>query len=256
MYLIDGQPYIDLTNEIDFDGFQAIENDINFGLAKSRAYFRDTGASVLNCYDKSIPSISDLMKKVVKPDFPNYEYYKKLGFNLTDCLAFAKYTDVYQSMGCSLQLRTFKQEAYSKPNHMAQKSDADAFYDNVCFDNFPSLKKWIENLKIFTETGRIVFFTNAPNESSSLHKDTFVGHVDNFILLNLHPERKTIFIYDEEHDAHLNIDSKAFVFDPRNWHGATSSSHSWTLRIDGKFDPDWARSLGIWEYFDTSTRIK
>jgi hypothetical protein len=255
MYLIDGQPYIDLTNEIDFDGLMSIEKEIAYGIAKSRSYLRDTGAGTINCYDKNVPSLQDMIKKIHNPDTPDYEYYKKLEFNLADCLLFAKYNNVYQSMGQSLSLRDFTSHALKSKNWIVKKSDSVAFTDSKCFSNFPSLKKWIENLKIFDETGRIVFFINAPGELHSVHKDTFVGHVDNFILINLHLDRKTIFIYDDETKQTLDINSRAFVFDVRNWHGSNSTSHSWSLRIDGKFNPTWARAMGFWDCFDTSKRI-
>lgn len=255
MHLIDGQPYIDLTNEIDFEGLLSIENEIAYGLAKSRWYIRDTGAGTRNCYDKTLPSLQDMIKMIHDPETPNYNYYKKLGFNISDCFIFAKYTGAYQAMGQSLSLRNFTTEAQKSDNWITRKSDSSAVSDSACFDNFPSLKKWINDLKIFDETGRIVFFMNAPEERHSLHKDAFVGHVDNFILINLHLDRKTIFIYDDETKQTLDINSRAFVFDVRNWHGSKSTSHSWSLRIDGKFNPTWARAMGFWDYFDTSKRM-
>jgi hypothetical protein len=41
--------------------------------------------------------------------------------------------------------------------------------------------------------------------------------------------------------------ARACVFDTNNWHCSLGNNTftSWSLRIDGSFNPEWARKIGI-----------
>jgi hypothetical protein len=261
MYLINEKLYIDLSGHVDLAGLESIEKEIVIGLVKSKEYFKDSSANFVNCYDKTLPCILEAIysktgsKKLDNPAHPYHEYYKQLDFNEVACLMFTRYMDKYQGMGQVLSLRSFRANALEKfapiTNLIMLKGEKAASYDRPWYiENFPKLKEWVDNLKIFDEIGRVLFFINAPGEKHSIHKDTFVGHVDNFILINLALDRKSLFILDETTGEKHIIDTKVSVFDTRNWHGTDSISHTWTLRVDGKFNPEWAKSLKIWRYFN------
>lgn len=257
MYLINEKLYIDLSSQVDLAGLESIEKDIVLGLVKSKKYLKDSGAAFKNCYDKSLPCVQDAIfvdnDKLSNPAHPLHSYYKQLNFFEADMLMFTRYLSAYQGMGQVLTLRSFTPTAYDKFGKVpwiTLKGEADAYYNQPYYiEHFTTLKKWIDNLTIFDSIGRILFFINAPGEKHSIHKDTFVGHVDNFILINLSLDRKNLFVFDETTGEKHTIDAKVSVFDPRNWHGSESTSHTWTLRIDGKFNPEWARSQKFWRYF-------
>jgi len=246
MFLINEKMYINLEDQIDLLALEAIKKDIVLGITKSKQFHRDTGAGGANCYNQSIPSILDYSwDKILRdPANPHYEYYKELDFVRKDCLTFIRYVEKTQQMGQSISLRNLIQQGNIK-----EKGSAIHTEELPAFNNFPKLTEWIYNLNIFDEIGRIVMFLNSPKEPHSIHKDTYVGWPDNFILINLDPDRKDIFILDDTGSKHV-VTSKAFVFDPRNYHGTVGKDYySWTLRIDGKFNKEWAESLGLWEHF-------
>jgi hypothetical protein len=246
MFLINEQMYISLEDQIDLPALELIKKDIVLGIAKSKRYIRDAGAGSSNCLDQDIPSILDygIKSKIEDPNGPYYNYFKKLNFVRDDCLTFIKYIEKTQQMGQALNLRSFIQQG-----NMQQKSSSIHTKATPAYGNFPELINWIDNLKIFDEIGRILLFFNAPNEPHSIHKDLYVGFPDNFMLINLDLDRKDIFILDDSGNRHI-VRSKAFVFDPRNYHGTVGKDfYSWTLRIDGKFNKEWAESMGFWEFF-------
>ena len=250
MYLIDDKPFIDLTSEIDIDDLRTIEYDIAYGLAKSKNFFWDVGPYVNNRYDTTLPSIATVPLTMKDVEHPYHEYFKKLNFNSVECQTFAKFAGSYQGMGYGLWLRAFDKQKIdlTKVGFMQHKANPDVHIDSPCYAHFPSLRKWIDNIPIFDKIGRIIFFLNAPGEIHSLHKDSYVGHVDSFILLNINQHKKTVFIFDDETKEKYTV-TDACVFDTRQWHGSTCNNCSWTLRIDGKFNYDWAKSKNLESYF-------
>lgn len=248
MHLINNQSFIDLTNHIDFDGLKAIEQDIIYGIVKNRASWAQGAASTKNLFHKGEVSLIDpTWPNVMQdPNNPDHEYFKKLNYDRADCMMFARYTGDYTQMGQTVWLR----KPYDTgPKGILNKCSADGCYDRPEYADFPTLKEWLEKQNIFEEIGRINFFLSAPGEPGQLHKDAWLGFPDNFILINLDPARKEVYMLDDNHNK-IIIDSPAYTFDTRNWHGTVGGKYySWTLRLEGMFSKVWAESVGIWETF-------
>jgi hypothetical protein len=246
-YQINNQPYLDLEPYIDLKGLESIEKDIILGIVKSRQFMNDDGSSTHNIFG-NLPSIVDstLIENISNPENENYEYYKILNFNIRQCRMFNRYLGKYTQMGQLMSLRN-----YNVPKGARLKGSQKDCTDYPAYENFPLLKQWINKLDIFTEIGRIIFWFNAPGEPHSIHKDTFVGYPDHFLLINLHPENKDLFLLDNNNNNKVSIASKAFCFDTRNYHGTQGKDfYSWTLRIDGKFNQQWLESIGLWDFFN------
>jgi hypothetical protein len=250
MKLINNQLYIDLTSQVDYEGLKSIEKDIVLGIVKSRENIREAGAAKRNFWPtaKQLSSCSLLdlgwTSEITKIDNPYYEYYKKLDFNMDKCKMFIKYIEPTIQMGTCLELR-------GHPPKMFQlKDSAKHCYDTPSMDHFSELKKWIYEQTIFKEIGRVIFFFNSPYDQHAMHKDHYFGNPEQFILINLQPNRKEFFIINRHDGSETVIPSNVIVFDPRNYHGTRGLEYySWTLRIDGKFNEEWAKSIGIWEHF-------
>lgn len=250
MHLINGQPYFDLEPHIDIEGFKNIEYDIILGLAKSRQGFVDTSSRNDNIYDKKLTSLFPVIHetKIKDPNGPYYAYFKELNFDVQACSFFATLTGKYHQTQKILYLRRMK-----SPFNIVTKFSTDECIDTDWYKNFPSLKTWVENLKIFDQIGRIVFWINAPGEIGRVHKDAFVGWPDHFLHINLHPDRKEMFVLNDNQEK-CTVATRASVFDIRNWHGTQGGEvSSWTFRIDGMFNKDWAESVGIWNHFKPIT---
>ena len=249
MFLINNQLYIDLEPYIDMEGLLAIEHDIIYGLTKSKNDFWEGGASYHNFYDPSLESLLNASHpaQLKDPRNPNYNDFKKLNFDVKDCRFFARYLGKYRQMGQVLNLRTYLP---TDPKGVHNKASQQYNFDTTAYQHFPSFKEWVNNLKIFSEIGRIIFWLNAPGEPGAIHKDEFINRPDHHMLINLHPDRKDLFILDDEGNKQV-IQSRAYVFDGRNFHGTQGKDfYSWTIRIDGVFNKEWAESIGIWDHFD------
>jgi hypothetical protein len=248
-YQINNKPYLDLEPYIDMKGLVSIEKDIIMGIVKSKQYMQDDGCNTYNTYDKTYESIvNSVFDDVIKnPKNENYEYYKELNFDVVRCKMFNRYLGKYTQMGQLMNLRTWWN---SGKNDVRLKNSQEHNVDRPAYANFPSLKEWVNNLKIFDEIGRIIFWFNAPGESHTIHRDTYLGYPDHFLLINLHPENKDLFLLDTDGEK-VVIPSRAFCFDIRNYHGTQGKDfYSWTFRIDGKFNKEWLESIGHWDYFN------
>lgn len=248
MYLINNQPYIDLEPFVDMKGLEDIRKDIVLGMVKSKLYWQVGSADTSNLMHQTPPSIvNQAWASVLRdPKNPDYEYFKQFDFKLTDCLEWIKYTYKFQDMGELLSLRTWK-----KAEDVKYKFSAEHTFDQPAYDNFPSLRKWINNCTAFKEYGRILFWRNQSYQPGAIHKDTYLGSPDSFILINLDIDRKILFILDDE-GKEIPVTSRVFIFDPRNWHGTRGLEYSgWTLRIDGVFDPTWAARVGLTDYLNS-----
>ena len=245
MYLINNQPYIDLGPFLDMKGLIDIKKDIVLGMVKSKNYWQPGSADTANLMEQIPPSLTSKCwpELLRNPDHPEYEYYKALDFNMTDCLNYTKYIYKYQDMGELLVLRSWK-----NVRDIRYKFSKDHCFDSPAYQNFPKLRKWIENCKAFDEFGRIILWRNQSHQPGVIHKDTYLGSPDTFILINLDLDRKTLFVLDDTGNE-IPVDSQAFIFDPRNWHGTRGLDfEGWTLRIDGVFNDEWIKTTGIYEY--------
>ena len=247
MHTINGLPYIDLTPYVDVQGLRNIEHDIALGLVKSKMNFHDSSANRNNCLDQSRSTmLHEITEDVLKDETgPFYNQFMELKFNRTDCAMFIRYVKKVQTLGQMLSLRKLNQDL-----NISLKSFENGCKDTILYNNFPSLKEWVSKLKIFDQVGRITFWLNTPGELGCIHKDTYQGWPDNFIHINLDPERKTVFLLEDDGNK-ININSEVSVFDIRNYHGSQGNDyHGWTLRIDGLYNKEWAEQVGIWNYFN------
>lgn len=252
MHLINNKLFVNLTEQVDINGLKNIEKDIVLGIVKSRVAIKEAGASKKNFYPsaKQMASLSLLdlgwNEQIRDPKNPLYEYYKQLDFNMDNCKMFTKYILPTIQMGTCLELRSYPTKMF----HL--KDSAEHCFDTPSMSNFPELKKWIYKQTIFKEIGRIIFFFNSPHEQHTIHRDHHFGTPEQFVLINLQPERKEFFIIHED-GSETVVPDNVILFDPRNYHGTRGLDHySWTMRIDCKFNEDWLRSAGLSDHFKIS----
>jgi hypothetical protein len=97
-----------------------------------------------------------------------------------------------------------------------------------------------------------MFWINEPNQITATHTDygdINLDRRDMFIWLTGKFSKK-ILLQDELGTVH-EISGRAMVFNTINWHCSKGHSDyvSWSLRIDGKFNTEWAKRVGISEYY-------
>jgi len=116
--------------------------------------------------------------------------------------------------------------------------------------NFKPLIKWVHDQGIFSEIGRAVVFFNDQDQHCLMHRDRSdlnpVATPDNFIWINLFPDRKQFYIYDGETGEEHPITSQVAWFDTENWHASKSSPFAaFSIRFDGVFTKEWKARTGL-----------
>jgi hypothetical protein len=102
---------------------------------------------------------------------------------------------------------------------------------------FTNLVSWIDAQDIFEQTGRIVIFLNPPGFPQGLHRDSpeSLPIVEEFLWF-CPAKNKRIVLYEE--GTTVVAQSSAVWFNSNQLHGSTESlGHSYSIRVDGKFNP-------------------
>ena len=105
-------------------------------------------------------------------------------------------------------------------------------------NDFKILVDWLEKHNIFEEIGRITLFFNDEGQQCGLHRDynvyTVPDHPDQFLWINLFPDRKHFYLLDPKTGIKNYIEHQIVMFDSQNWHG--SDPHplaAFSIRVDG-----------------------
>lgn len=120
-------------------------------------------------------------------------------------------------------------------------------------DDFPLLKTWVESLRenIFDQVGRVSIFMNNRNSPVWIHRDnplmgsSMSNHFINFRLSKRHA--RPFFMFDEVENKKYHIqDCVAYMFNEWDLHGTDPEDYEdFTLRIDGKFKPEFSKTVGL-----------
>ena len=238
MRLISNQLFYDLENYLDMRSFDKLNDQINLALAKNFQHFRPSGTGQHSLYDQNFISIYNKRDEVLKtyPELSQLHalFYAKLCGSVTLGTNFiVRGTKGYPSKYCEKHLK---------------KSALIHGFD----DQFKFLFDWIDAQDCFDEYGRVIFWINEPGQSTTLHRDYPLGEGlnDPFIwFTGIIPKQLTIL--DEETNTTHYSTSRACVFDSNNIHASTGHPQyaAWSLRVDGKFNKEWAKKAGIAGHF-------
>jgi hypothetical protein len=116
--------------------------------------------------------------------------------------------------------------------------------------NFKPIIGWVKDQNIFSEIGRAVVFFNDQDQHCLMHRDRSdlnpVATPDNFIWINLFPDRKQFYLFDGETGEEYPITSQVAWFDTENWHASKSSPFAaFSIRFDGVFSKEWKARAGL-----------
>ncbi|MEZ4318598.1 MAG: hypothetical protein R3F61_13880 [Myxococcota bacterium] len=110
---------------------------------------------------------------------------------------------------------------------------------------FPRTVAFLEQLP-FAQRGTVKLLGLMPGDDGTVHRDGDPArqtHIDTFITLC--PGRpKRLFLWDEQTGARHEAPSRVYWFNDHDWHGVAADPwFRYSLRVDGVFDPDFARSV-------------
>lgn len=239
MNKINNELFYNLEKYLDMKSFDELNDQINLTLAKNFQHFRPAGTSQATLHDQNFISIFNKRDEILKthPELSSEHalFYAKLCGTVT--------------LGTNFTVRGNKgyPATYYK-KHLRESATLYPFDDQFKF-----LFDWIDAQGCFDEYGRVIFWINEPGQSTTLHRDYQLGkgRNDPFIwFTGIIP--KQLSILDTETNTMHYSTSRACVFDSNNIHA--SKGHptyvAWSLRVDGRFNKEWAEKAGISEYFN------
>lgn len=242
MKLIEEKIWIDLEPFVDLDTLDSFHEKIAYSLAKNLKHTTTSFTTDKSVYNKLIPNFYEEREKaklkVKDLNDKELEFYTKLIGT--------------QNLGTHLSLRYnpgYPKKYYDDIHLNASTIDAPWIND------FDFVIKWIDDQKCFKEYGRVKFWINEPNQKISLHIDGIPGVSTDkkamFIWLTGKFPKNLVLYDDIKHQEHV-IPNRAVLFNNLNWHRTNGHPEvsAWSLRIDGIFNKDWAKKVGVDRYFN------
>lgn len=192
-----------------------------------------------------------LDKSARDPLDPLYKYANAIGKeNYTLGYEYMKLMSNSQSIGSCMMLRYIKGTLYK------DKAKQDATEYTPWSNDFLPILSWVQDQNIFKDWGRVIIFYNDEHQGCGIHRD-YSPHKrpekpDQFIWINLFPDRKQFFVLDGATGDKHYINSQTGMFDTSNWHG--SDSHplaAFSLRVDGIFSDEWLAKTNLLEFYSS-----
>ena len=244
MKLINDQLFYNLENHLDMASFDAMHDKKCYALSKNYQHFSPSGTSQNTLFDQSTVSVYSKRDEILKSLLHDKMTIKEASI-------YAKLLGT-ATLGTNFVLRgTIGYPATYSSKHMRKFTSLFDFDDQFKF-----LFDWIDAQGCFDEYGRVIFWINEPGQSTTLHRDYPVGEGlnDPFIwLTGIIPKQLTIL--DKTTNTIHYSTSRACVFDSNNIHASKGHPQhaAWSLRIDGKFNKEWAEKAGIADHFKRTT---
>jgi len=258
---INNQPYIDMTQYLDMDGFDKLQPEIYRGFADAREYAKE-GTWMKPAFEIKDMSYVPNWKPIYKAieeflALPDNDPVKQGGIDLyrdfEDFRVRNRFTRyVKMAMGAYdpyIYYFLWEQGSWDERSAPRKLTEEAA--------HFPNVVKWIEQLitnGIFEHIGRVIFFhceaDGVPFEHRDLDgtkgiQDGYTPHRNEFI--HIRPNlKKPFYLWDPEKRNHVYINSRAAWWNDQDWHGGNPiKEQSYGLRIDGKFTDEFRKRLGI-----------
>lgn len=241
MQLINNQIWINLEDYLDLSAFAKIEDKINYAIAKNYDAISYGLVSRTSLLDPSRENYAELRVSLK-------EQHPELTQSQANMLARISGASTF---GSTLSLRTVN----GYPANYSMKHKKSGTSDARFSSDFKFLFDWINDQHCFSDYGRVLFFIDCPNESVPIHSDYGDIHSvkrDMFFWITSSFNPKQIFVYNQETKEKIYCPYRATIFNAANWHGAQGHPEcvSWSLRVDGVFNKEWANRVGIADYYD------
>jgi hypothetical protein len=159
---------------------------------------------------------------------------------------YVKYRYPTVALGRKLLLRTYA----NYHGAFALKHLARMNRDTPAYRFFPGLRSFIADSGAFSEVGRVIIFLTERGAQAEVHCDYADGksRKDQFLWLNP-GRRKPFFVLDTEFRKRY-LTGVCNTFDNSTWHGGDpADTATFTVRVDGKFSPEFLQRTGLTEHF-------
>lgn len=258
-----GRPYIDLSGDIDTSCFAELDQEIAYGLA--RVEVGRTGGSLKHMgvvapwvqddpyvdYGQVIAKLSreELLRFVSLAADPSVFDREKLHEH-----TFGDETD-HPLSPAQIRYLVYRHDVYFPWNVCYHLLHNDRWEDKhqgrgksftaEARATFPRTVAFIESLP-FAEIGRVVLFGMEPNHHAPLHRDSEPGR-DLVIAqsISFSPRgNKRFYLVDADGGSRTVVKAPIYWFNDMDYHGVLADPFfRYSLRVDGVFEPAWARRL-------------
>ena len=252
------KPFVDLSQFLDYSGFEALFPEINAGIAIGKDYYAIEGTffkyfshektSFAPCSRSLFTSYNEYKNDETVPiNSLVREWEKEKGKNLHITNKLARY----------LKLKYGAYEAkwaipLTEAPWLSNISEDMVYWNNIAIKLFPKTIKWVQdnivNNIVKEGTLKNIMLTYVENDGipdehqdgKHNHEQKFTMNVDNLgppeqVLHMRNPERG-FYIFDPDTKNKYFFDSWACTFNTRDWHSSMRTLYpSWSIRIDGEF---------------------
>lgn len=178
----------------------------------------------------------------------NLDRYPSVEKLISDTNEMKSYHDVKNHVATKLGLNLPWKDVihFKKVKSFFQKNDP-ADWNSAAL-HFPQLIRLVETLP-FSSVGYVMIMRNNAGSKLDIHRDIFPrNHSCHHINIALDGKPRPFFIYDSVSKTKHYKDSSSlsYFFNEADLHGADASEwSSLTLRIDGVFEEDFAKAIGL-----------
>lgn len=243
MKTICGTPYVNLEPYIDMAGFDSLHDQIALAIARNADHIETSYAPQVTLLNQNLRSFFELRE----------DYRTRYQDVLTNQRQLDWYAKLSSCVTLGLQLK-LRQPTVPFPDNYKFKHTKAVFQETSVSEHFGFLYDWIDQQNIFSDYGRIIFFINEPGQQTIVHsdyQDDTQPNRDQFIWLTGH-NAKQIVIHDRISRKSYHCPYRATIFNNVDYHSSRGHPDytSWSLRIDGVFQPEWAERAGLKNYFN------
>ncbi len=243
MKTICNQPYINLEPFLDMAGFDQLHDRVALSIAQCA-----------DSIETSYAPQNTLLRQDLRSFFELHTEYKE---KYQDVLPTRRQLDWLAKLSSCVtlgqQLR-LREPTVPFPQNYKFKHSSECFKETSVSEHFTWLYDWIDQQGCFSDYGRIIFFINEPGQRTIIHsdyQDDTQEYRDSFIwLTGINPKR--IAVYDKQTGQSHVCPHRATIFNNVDYHHSIGHPDytSWSLRIDGVFQKDWAQRAGLADYFN------
>lgn len=258
IYTLNNQSYLAFDQHLDLAGLAAIKEQTCLAFAKNTGRLSPTSVGGVGNWpdgsEKFLPKneFTELSAELNKHYDTNGKYNKIVtAIPPIAARVFVKLVTDTTGVGSSLQLNHYTGPA-DKRYRNKHISKLNPIEDWAATD-FRYLLAWLKRQDIFCDIGRIILFFNDEGQACGLHRDyneqIRPEQPDQFIWINLFPDRKKFYLLDPETGVKHYINHQVAMFDSQNWHG--SDSHplaAFSIRVDGVFNDKWLDLFNLSRY--------
>ena len=237
---IGGQPWVDLSTDVDLEPFLSMKWKIFSGISKAKTINGGYFPNLLESFDtENARGIQQLVQQLPES---LYTVDQRIQNGELGAVCKGEYSELNE-----LERRQFLKLAggYQPYRAILLKEPKPPYNWTDSAEFFPELIDWIRDLP-FVSLQRVIIYLVDALCPLVLHKDWLnqEKHQSEFMLLRVTDE-KSFFVFDDDKKKKYHIDSPVAFFNEADWHGGEPIfKQAVSIKVSGEFRPDIRKRCG------------